>query len=127
MWMSLNAFHCSFRSSTTKLSLPAPPLQVTPQKLSNPNPYTPRPSTFPSDLHLQPLLALTLNLNLNHLMVTHLWLVENGFLSAVCVCVCVAVVLLQEVGIAGEAQDVLAHDATITYNHLFYQSVLNKS
>lgn len=56
-------------------------------------------------------------------MVTHLWLVENGFLSAVCV----AVVMLQEVGIAGEAQDMLAHGATITYNHLFYQSVLNNS
>lgn len=72
-------FHCSFRSST--LSLPAPPLQVTPQKLSPPKPYIPRLPPYPSIVHLQLLLALTLTLNLNHIPCSHtpLALRETGF------------------------------------------------
>lgn len=87
--MSLNAFHCSFRSSTTKLSLPASPLQVTPKNCPT-SPTRLPPSglpPYPSDLHLQPLLAFTLNLNINQLMVTHLWLFEK-LVPECCVCCC---------------------------------------
>lgn len=67
--------------------------------------------------HLQPLLALTLNLNLNHLPSSHtpLALRKTGFWALRVLLYC---------SIAREAQYVLAQGVTTTDNHLVYQSGL---